>query len=266
MAGPSYARVRSSDDDERFDPTEKIIEQSQSIFIWRLWPWIAHTILLTVSLTLFINGVYLATPSQARCAQILSSYSPAVTAVEYEDVKFNGSLKAPSVYRGNPSPEIDEAWSRVTKSVPLFSITEDDVAKLNKNKDEIVKVPDAEGGGYLAGLEASHQIHCVNLLRMYTHFDYYKDIEPAFTDPPDVLRYHIDHCLEMLRTNIMCAADTGIITFNWVEGHETPFPDFSTWHRCRKVDKVLGWADDRGLEWNARLRPADAVDVPEGSV
>jgi hypothetical protein len=68
----------------------------------------------------------------------------------------------------------------------------------------------------------------------------------------------------MLRTNIMCAADTGIITFNWVEGHKTPFPDFNTWHRCRKVDRVLGWVDERG--WKTRLRPADAVEVPEGSV
>jgi hypothetical protein len=106
-------------------------------------------------------------------------------------VKYNGSLKTISPYRGDPSPEIDEAWSRVTKSVPLFSITEEDVIKLKKDKDTIVKVPEEEGGGYLAGLEASHQIHCVNLLRMYTYFDHYKDIEPAFTDPPEVLRHHI---------------------------------------------------------------------------
>jgi hypothetical protein len=122
---------------------------------------------------------------------LLTQTAPAISAAEYEDVRFNGSLKAPSPYRSDPSPEIDEAWSQVTKSVPLFSITENDVAKLKKNKDEIVKVPDEERGGYLAGLEVSHQIHCVNLLRMYTYFDYYKDTEPAFTDPPQDPRHHI---------------------------------------------------------------------------
>ena len=126
----------------------------------------------------------------------LMNAAPAITAVQYQDVKYNGSLKAPSPYRGNPSPEIDEAWARVTKQVPLFRITKDDVAKLRKDENEIVKVPEIEGGGYLAGLEASHQIHCVNLLRMYTHFDYYQDTEPAFTDPPEILRYHLGGSLQ----------------------------------------------------------------------
>lgn len=117
--------------------------------------------------------------------------APAIKSVKYHDIRYNGSLKAPSSFRGEPSPEVDESWTSITKAVPLFSIDEEDVARLRKNKDEIVRVPDEEGGGYLAGLEASHQLHCVNILRMYTHFDYYKDIEPAFSDPPDVLRNHL---------------------------------------------------------------------------
>ncbi|KAL1597870.1 hypothetical protein SLS60_008357 [Paraconiothyrium brasiliense] len=106
----------------------------------------------------------------------------------------------------------------------MFSI--DEATLRHIGKDPVVAVK--EGGGYLAAIEASHQLHCVNLLRMYTHFDYYADIEPAFSDPPDIVRTHIDHCLEMLRQVLECNADPGIVTFSWVDGHEGPMPDFNT--------------------------------------
>lgn len=40
----------------------------------------------------------------------------------------------------------------------------------------------------------------------------------------------------------MCAADVGVITYDWLEGWDIPFPDFNTWHQCRNFDKILEWS------------------------
>lgn len=55
----------------------------------------------------------------------------------------------------------------------------------------------------------------------------------------------IDHCLEMLRLNLMCQSDIGLITFEKTD--EGIWPDFSTWHTCRKFDKVLDWAMENAV-------------------
>lgn len=103
---------------------------------------------------------------------------------------------------------------------------------------------------------------------MHTHLTHYTPLEPAFSDPPDLIRTHIDHCLEMLRTILSCNADPGIVTFNWVEGHESPMPDFSTVHRCRKVENVLGWAREKERErkvaGSVRRPPEGVMEVREG--
>lgn len=30
--------------------------------------------------------------------------------VEYQDVKFNGTIEHQSIYKGEPNPELDNAW------------------------------------------------------------------------------------------------------------------------------------------------------------
>lgn len=41
----------------------------------------------------------------------------------------------------------------------------------------------------------------------------------------------------------MCASDTGVITYDWIQGWDLPFPDFNTWHKCRNFDEVLDWSE-----------------------
>jgi Mycotoxin biosynthesis protein UstYa len=60
-----------------------------------------------------------------------------------------------------------------------------------------------------------------------------------------LLIYHVDHCLEMLRMNIMCQVDIGVITFHELPDKPgDPWPDFSTLHVCRDFDAVRKWAID----------------------
>lgn len=57
-----------------------------------------------------------------------------------------------------------------------------------------------------------------------------------------ILTQNLEHCIEMIRINLLCNADAGIIPFKWVENYQRPLPDFSTTHKCRDWEGVLGWA------------------------
>jgi hypothetical protein len=52
---------------------------------------------------------------------------------------------------------------------------------------------------------------------------------------------NVDHCIEMLRINLMCIADITPITSNWVSWGNNPYPDFSTLHTCRNFDKIIDY-------------------------
>jgi hypothetical protein len=49
----------------------------------------------------------------------------------------------------------------------------------------------------------------------------------------------------MLRQNLMCNADTGVIGYRWVEGWSHPYPDFNTNHQCRNFESVIEWAKQK---------------------
>ncbi|KAF9817925.1 hypothetical protein IEO21_03119 [Rhodonia placenta] len=83
----------------------------------RAIPWIAHGVLIFVSVSLFLLSVRL---NDTRCAKKLSVYSPAIDAVEYHNVRFNGTLTWPSEFRGTPSPELDAAWKRIAANSEAF--------------------------------------------------------------------------------------------------------------------------------------------------
>lgn len=96
------------------------------------------------------------------------------------------------------------------------------------------------------------------MLRQATYPDSYDHNETT----PEVWRSHLgqcydlilkmnhsrrrpsDHCVEMLRQQIMCTGDVGLLVFHWVEGHVNPWPDYNTWHQCRDYEKILAWRDE----------------------
>ncbi|KIM96898.1 hypothetical protein OIDMADRAFT_94685, partial [Oidiodendron maius Zn] len=72
------------------------------------------------------------------------------------------------------------------------------------------------GGGYIGFLEISHKMHVSALY----------------------------HCFEMLRQNIMCSADVGVIPHHWVKDIPDPFANFNTVHKCRDLDTVARWIEE----------------------
>jgi hypothetical protein len=53
------------------------------------------------------------------------------------------------------------------------------------------------------------------------------------------------HCLDILRQQLMCTVDVGILGQIWWN-KEAPiaFPDFNTKHKCRNFEDVRKWAEE----------------------
>ena len=49
--------------------------------------------------------------------------------------------------------------------------------------------------GYRVGIEAFHQLHCINLLRRVTYKDYYEPLGGEFEAGPEALKMHTGMCL-----------------------------------------------------------------------
>jgi hypothetical protein len=55
----------------------------------------------------------------------------------------------------------------------------------------------------------------------------------------------VGHCLDNLRQNLMCYADTGLLPFLWVGDPPHRHPDFFREHKCRNFDEILDFAKRR---------------------
>jgi hypothetical protein len=123
-----------------------------------------------------------------------------------------------------------------------------------------------------------------NLLReaLYFNYEYYLDKgEGAFRNSEIVVRYHVGklvvfsitlhevlkswsgHCLDMLRQQLMCTADTGVLGQVWIAGPE-PFVDFNTNHKCRNFEAVRQWAENHQMQdlppdYLAKPQPGDEI-------
>jgi hypothetical protein len=61
------------------------------------------------------------------------------------------------------------------------------------------------------------------------------------------LTYRPDHCIEILRMNLMCFSDVNVFTFHPVAGKEGYWPDYESNHVCRNFEKVKKWANDNAV-------------------
>ena len=102
--------------------------------------------------------------------------------------------------------------------------------------------PPEQGGGFFAGIEAFHQLHCLNVIRKFTWLEHYEGIPIGFTNDPEDVRTHVDHCLETLRLTLMCNADLT----PYFLAIDPAFPlggrnDFNVHHKCKKWDVITDW-------------------------
>ncbi|KAJ8061659.1 hypothetical protein OCU04_009460 [Sclerotinia nivalis] len=221
--------------------------------------WISCIIVVTL---LSNTATYLATyKSQGNldraCAKHTAQYwSPILDNVDikYETVRFNGSLFTNTIYREDPSPEVDEAWYNLGTKYKAMIIPIEDAPRAGISLDHF-RVDEKDGGpGYPATVEALHQLHCLNLLRqgLYYNSEYYHKLgEGPFKNEEYVLKAHINHCLDTIRQRLMCSADTGAHPYLWAKSGKNAhlYPDFNRDFKCKNFDAIRQFAEEHQAPW-----------------
>lgn len=177
----------------------------------------------------------------------------------------------PSKFRNSlhPSDAVEDAWAEL-EWIRTFPMTEEDVRKLGKDPDLVVKFPPEYGFGhsaYVAQLDIFHQLHCLNLLRHIAWGEYDRDGKTPKRPYSDLHWIHVAHCTEVLRENLMCSANLDVITFNWKETQDLPFADFNLNKKCTNAEILMDWQTEHTLPTErARnfTRPPGAREVPIG--
>lgn len=108
------------------DDEAHLVKETHGKQPWfRLVIWLEHLVVAVSLITVAVVVSQL--PSDRLCAKRLSAYcawSPfriivsrtymlpatAMDIVEYQDVKFNGTNEHQSIYKGEPNPDLDNAW------------------------------------------------------------------------------------------------------------------------------------------------------------
>ncbi|KAF2821179.1 hypothetical protein CC86DRAFT_411477 [Ophiobolus disseminans] len=175
-------------------------------------------------------------------------YSPAIHEVAYSRQKFHLASPLNSSKYVGITDDVENAWMDIAY-LPDQIIPASSFPKLNKPADAMRSTNPATGEtGYRVGIEAFHQLHCLNLLRMATYPEYYTKVEWSDTnDEPERVRAHLDHCIEILRMNLMCFADVNVFTFHPRQGSEGFWPDYESEHVCRDFERVRRWAVENGV-------------------
>ncbi|KAK3694914.1 hypothetical protein B0T22DRAFT_477626 [Podospora appendiculata] len=184
--------------------------------------------------------------------------------------RFNGSFFHADIFRQDAGPRVDEAWESLgVEYRPV--VVPDHLASRSGLSESHVRVSEVYGGGYLANVEGLHHLHCLNLIRkaVYFNYDYYKRLgEKEFSNGEAILRPHITHCIDIIRQQLMCVVDVGVMGQVWWDPEDPKaFPDFGTRHKCRDFEAVRAWAkehqvpDELPTTADKYLRPPRKEDV-----
>ncbi|EMF07976.1 uncharacterized protein SEPMUDRAFT_55107, partial [Sphaerulina musiva SO2202] len=191
---------------------------------------------------------------------------------------FNGSFFHETKFRAKPSPEVDHVWDSLGINYRSILIPPHLAPNLGLRHREHVHAKRKYGGGYVANLEGLHHLHCLNLLRqaLYWNFPYYHNRgEGAFRNDEGIVERHVTHCLDILRQQLQCTIDVGVMGQIWYQPSTTspspggqqqqqqkkpqPFVDFNTKHTCRNFEEIRQWAFTHQIQ---EPTPQDFLEPP----
>jgi Mycotoxin biosynthesis protein UstYa len=160
-----------------------------------------------------------------------------------------------SIFRQEPSPEVDRAWQKVSDTRPI-ALSREGVLAIGKDPAQAVQIPEHWGLGnesYFGRVDVFHQIHCLDALRREAYFEHYygKRYPQGFNNTGEFHRLHLSHCVYLLLQNIMCNANTDVYTHIWTDTLDHQFPDFNINHQCKDFGAILEWQDQNGLDEKA---------------
>ena len=144
-------------------------------------------------------------------------------------------------------------------TVRNFGVNRGTLEKMNKSRGA-VEFTGVDAGRYEVGLEAYHQLHCLNYVRMYSYMDHYEKIDfDMISEDAGKRREHKDHCVEVLRQRLMCNPDLNIYGYYWVSRHDQAWANLKTSHRCINWDLFHKWSQAN------LMRTLPPKTKPEGS-
>ncbi|EMD93313.1 hypothetical protein COCC4DRAFT_70685 [Bipolaris maydis ATCC 48331] len=207
--------------------------------------------------------------ADAFCARLTSMYSPIVhdVGITYQQLQFNSSLLASNPYRLDAGPEVDAAWKSLGVDYHAVRVPTNEAQQSGLALDQ-VQIKEEYGGGYPAHVEGLHHLHCLNLLRksLAWNIDYYhKQGLGPFSNDASILKHHTTHCLDILRQQLMCVTDVGVLGQVWYQPPGKPlqaFVDFNTVHTCRNFDAIRDWAEKHQLP-DVEKTPANFLALPK---
>ncbi|KAJ6437213.1 FluG domain-containing protein [Purpureocillium lavendulum] len=209
---------------------------------------ILSPIFLVLSVAFFLGGRGIE-PTDSKCVQSMSSWSPALDQVRYHWETFQNGFSQKSIYRGRPTADLERAWTDSLQKHPIVVPRDKVAAQCGQDEKCIAKGKDDGAPAYL---EVFRNLACLNLLRQHTYrgeYDY--SSLRSFQGSEEQIMTRVDSCVQRLRGVLMCAGDaTPYLIMLTPEKKQKESPDFNTLHYCRDFDRILDWTkrnEDEGL-------------------
>ncbi|KXX81089.1 hypothetical protein MMYC01_202790 [Madurella mycetomatis] len=193
----------------------------------------------------------------------MSSWSPAWGEIEYKWETFQNGFSQESIYRGEPTEELEFAWDALLQRNPI-AIPRDKVANFQRGERDFVAGQGAHQDSVLAYLDVFRNLACLNLLRQHTYREErdYSYLE-AFLGSEEAIMMRVDGCVQRLREVLMCSGDaTPYLIMVTPHKKLKEAPDFNTLHYCRNFDRILAWTKRNGVDFDAVLPSLHAL-TPE---
>ncbi|TAQ89788.1 hypothetical protein B7494_g1865 [Chlorociboria aeruginascens] len=170
------------------------------------WLIIHSIIFIAYSLAFFMTNSWMRNTEQKIDLAYING------ALKYEKVLYDGRLETINPYRGDPRPELDQAWRDLLQNNNI-RISKDELKKMNRSSIEL----------------------------QVLHSDYYPEVNRPERDT------HVDHCIDDIRQALMCNPDTSVVTFDWIPNYRQPSPNFAIDHTCANWEMLDSWAAARSF-------------------
>ncbi|KAL4758356.1 oxidase ustYa family protein [Aspergillus foveolatus] len=242
--------------EDRTKDHDRLLDDSEAVYPWSRQSNKAARYLgssLGWTIVLFI----IATALSCMIAPVIANVP-----IKYHRQRFNGSFLKENVYRQDAGPEVDAAWEALGANYRPIRVSVEEAAGSGITPDH-VQISEAHGGGYPANSKRSLTLTAQNLLRqsLYYNYEYYRTKgDGAFRNDDFIVQKHVSHCLDILRQQLMCTIDVGVLGQVWVHpNHPSPFVDFNTEHVCRNFEDIREWAERNQLPLPAHGHGADGA-------
>lgn len=178
----------------------------------------------------------------------------------------NGTLffpENPALSRQFPSPAVEDFWDHYEKTDHRFPITRSDILRMGHDPEISTRFPLSAGLGddaYMANLDSTHQVHCLNSLRKVAFRDYKPFPTKLHMTMDELYWIHMAHCVDILYQALSCQANTELMTYEWVKTQENPFPQMSLQRNCHDFEGQVAWQEENSVPaelWQTMSRADD---------